>query len=62
MMPTAKNRGSTVLGVRMGLRSVRPLSYCTAHPGSGGVKGDTHCHALSRCCRKAVSVSRRVFR
>lgn len=49
MMPTAKKRGRTVFGVRMGLmaRFSNPFQ-CITHD-------NTHCHAFNRCCRKAVS-------
>ena len=49
IIPMAKNRGSTVLGVRIGLVLVSILS---ARPPSQ----TTHCHAFSRCCLKAVSM------
>ena len=52
IIPIAKNRGSTVLGVKIGLRVsvlVRP-----GDPEMAGSRG-THCHAFNRCCRNAVS-------
>ncbi len=55
--PIAKNRGSTVLGVRIGL-SVVSGYCCLGAPGSCGWEvGEegAHCHAFNRCCLKAVS-------
>lgn len=59
MMPMAKKSGRTVLGVRMGL-FVSEVSGCFSHFVSRFVSCFvsvvTYCHALRRCCRKAVSV------
>ncbi len=57
MIPMTKKRGSTVLGVRIGLENRRSAI------GSGLFHAFkirelvivTHCHAFNRCCRKAVS-------
>lgn len=49
MTPTMKNRGRTVLGVKMGL--LPPSASDRVH----ATVGVAYCHALRRCCRKAVS-------
>jgi hypothetical protein len=53
IMPTAKNRGRTVLGVRIGL-------YWVSAPRLARVEGCSYCHAFNLCCRNAVSVRKRV--
>ena len=47
IMPIAKKRGSTVLGVRMGLGLESADDYSLLEW--------PYCHAFNRCCRKAVS-------
>jgi hypothetical protein len=53
-IPTMKNRGSTLLGVRIGLSEWSARSSKAV--GTGWSGGKTHCHAFNRCCRNAVSV------
>ena len=53
IMPTAKKRGRTVLGVRIGLTPSAPTSSLPAL--SDAIQ--TYCQAFNLCCRKAVSTS-----
>ena len=61
MMPTKKKRGSTLLGVNIGLMAPL-LAAKGALRGTwcGGFSG-TYCQAFNRCCRKAVSVAIRTL-
>lgn len=51
IIPMTKKRGSTVLGVRIGL-----LETVRRRRGAIGISETKYCHAFNRCCRKAVSV------
>lgn len=53
-IPIEKKRGSTVLGVRMGLLAGRQRSIAGKRPIATG--NTAYCHAFNRCCRNAVSV------
>jgi len=58
-MPTMKNRGRTVFGVRMGLYNAEEISGCAPAQYHRVLSGAAYCHAFNRCCRKAVSIFRK---
>lgn len=63
MTPMLKNRGRTVLGVKMGLGRCfsivdggwRSRCHTSGYRGMSAGARKTYCHAFRRCCRNAVS-------